>query len=91
LSCRSLFAFYAIAKGAHTMKFGGDCHSVKDTTFDVFFSRDGLALNDFSTYGVSSYKFAGNPNSPSVLPFEDLIWGAQGVVANSNDFRHLKN
>ena len=65
------------------MKFGGEYHSVKDSSFDDFFSRDGLSLNDFSTYGAPSYNFAGNPNSPSVLGFEDLVWGAQGAVANS--------
>jgi len=76
---------YTIVKGAHTIKLGGEYHSVKDTSFDDFFSRDGLTLNDFSTYGAPSYNFAGNPNSPTVLPFEDLIWGAQGSVANSSE------
>jgi hypothetical protein len=74
---------YTIVKGAHTMKFGGEYHSVKDTSFDDFSSRDLLALNDFTDYQALSYNFAGDPKSPSVLPFEDLIWGAQGAVANS--------
>jgi hypothetical protein len=74
---------YSIVKGAHAVKFGGEFHSVKDTSFDDFSSRDLLSLNDFSTYGTPSYNFAGDPNSPSVLPFEDLVWGAQGAVANS--------
>jgi outer membrane receptor protein involved in Fe transport len=29
--------------------------------------------------------FAGDPNSPSVLSFQDLIWGAQGSVAETTE------
>jgi hypothetical protein len=74
---------YTIQKSSHTIKFGGEYRSVKDSSYNDFDSRDLLSLDDFFTYGASSYNFAGNPNSPTVLAFEDLIWGAQGAVANA--------
>jgi hypothetical protein len=73
---------FSLVKGAHTFKFGGEYRDVKDASFDNFSSRDDLSLNTYSTYGASSYNIA-NPNSPNVLAFEDLVWGAQGSVANS--------
>ncbi len=73
---------FSLVKGAHTIKFGGDYRGVKDTSFDNFSSRDALSLNTYSTYGAPSYNFA-NPDSPSYTTFEDLVWGAQGSVANS--------
>jgi hypothetical protein len=88
LSSTLLFAdTYSVVKGAHSIKFGGEWRSVKDNSYDNFFSREQLALNAYSTYGISSYNFAGNPNSPSLLNFEDLIWGAQGAVANDNEYQ----
>jgi Carboxypeptidase regulatory-like domain len=76
---------YSIVKGSHSIKFGGEYRDVKDSSFDNFSSRDLLALNDYSTYGAPSYAFNGDPNSPSLLSFEDLVWGAQGAVANSSE------
>lgn len=77
---------FTMVKGAHTMKFGGEYRSVKDTSYDDFDSRDLLSLNDYEGSDINqaqSYNFAGNPNSPTLQSFEDLIWGAQGVVANA--------
>ena len=65
------------------MKFGGEYRSVKDSSYDNFSSRNLLSLNNYSTYGASAYNFAGDPNSPSLINFQDLIWGAQGSVANT--------
>jgi hypothetical protein len=59
---------------------------VKDNNYDNFFSRDLLSLNNFQTYGIPSYNIA-NPNSPSVLDFEDLVWGATGAVANASEYQ----
>ena len=77
---------FSITKGAHSIKFGGEFRSVKDNNYDNFSSRDLLSLNVYGTFpGVDSYayKFAGNPDSPSIRDFQDMIWGAQGVVANN--------
>ena len=78
---------YSVVKGAHSIKFGGEWRSVKDGSYDNFFSREQLALNAYSTYGDPSYTFAGNPASPSLTSFEDLVWGAQGAVANDNEYQ----
>jgi Carboxypeptidase regulatory-like domain/TonB dependent receptor len=84
LSSTLLFAdTYSIVKGSHSWKFGGEYRSVKDTSYDNFSSRNLISTNTFSTYGAPAYNFAGNPDSPSVRSFEDLIWGAQGSVANA--------
>jgi Carboxypeptidase regulatory-like domain len=86
LSSTLLFAdTYSITKGAHSIKVGGEFRSVKDGSYDNFASRDLLSLNNFTNYGAEAYAFAGNPNSPSLLSFEDLIWGAQGSVANATE------
>ena len=74
---------FSVTKGAHSMKFGGEYRSVKDNNYDNFYSRDLLSLNTFGDFGIPSYNFNGNPDSPSVSPFEDLVWGAQGGVANN--------
>lgn len=82
LSSTLMFAdTYSVLKGTHSMKFGGEYRSVKDNSYDNFYSRDLLSLNDYSTYLAPSYTF--NSNSPSYLPFEDMVWGAQGAVANA--------
>jgi hypothetical protein len=83
LSSTLLFAdTYSLVKGRHSMKFGGEYRSVKDSSYNNFSSRNLLSLNNYSTYGAEAYQFAGDPNSPSVLGFQDLVWGAQGSVAN---------
>lgn len=77
---------FSVTRGAHTLKFGGEYRSVKDTNYDNFSSRDLLSLNVYSDFpgpDADAYKFNGNPNSPSIRSFQDLIWGAQGVVANN--------
>jgi Carboxypeptidase regulatory-like domain len=86
LSSTLLFAdTYSITKGAHSIKVGGEYRSVKDGNYDNFASRDLISLNNFTNYGASAYNFAGDPNSPSILSFQDLIWGAQGSVANATE------
>ena len=88
LSSTLLFAdTFSITKGAHSLKFGGEFRSVKDSNFDNFFSRNLLDLSVYSNNNASAYNFAGNPNSPSFLTFQDLIWGAQGAVANSSEYQ----
>ncbi|MDW5265601.1 MULTISPECIES: TonB-dependent receptor [Acidobacteriaceae] len=74
---------FSVTKGAHSMKFGGEYRSVKDNNYDNFDSRDLLSLNGFGDFQIPSYNFAGNPDSPSLPGFEDLVWGAQGGVANN--------
>jgi hypothetical protein len=78
---------FTVTHGAHTMKFGGEYRSVKDNNYDNFDSRDLLTLNDNSVYGADAYTFAGNPDSPSRTGFEDMIWGAQGAVANNSEYQ----
>ncbi len=73
-------------KGAHSFKFGGDYRSVKDNNYDNFSSRDSLSLNNYATYGATSYALA-NPKSSSLLSFEDLVWGATGAVANASEYQ----
>jgi Carboxypeptidase regulatory-like domain len=76
---------YSVVKGRHSMKFGGEYRSVKDSNYDNFSSRNLLALNNYTQFNAQAYQFAGDPNSPSFAPFQDLIWGAQGSVANSSE------
>ncbi|MEO6910880.1 MAG: TonB-dependent receptor [Edaphobacter sp.] len=75
---------FTYTKGAHSLKFGGEYRSVKDNNFDNFSSRNLLSLDTFTVFGYPSYSFA-NHHSPSVRDFEDLVWGAQGGVANSTE------
>ena len=72
-----------VVKGAHSVKFGGEFRNVKDTSYDDFFSREGLALTNFTDFGASSYVYNGPATSPNLLPFEDMVWGATGAIANS--------
>jgi hypothetical protein len=77
---------FSLTKGAHSIKFGGEFRSVKDTNYDNFSSRDLLSLNvygDFPGPDAYAWNFAGNPDSSSIRSFQDLIWGAQGLVANN--------
>ncbi len=78
---------FSVVKAAHSIKFGGEFHSIKDASFDNFFSREQITLNDYSTYGSDAYTFAGLSTSPSYATFQDLVFGRQGVVANSNEFQ----
>jgi hypothetical protein len=79
---------FSYTKGRHSMKFGGEYRSVKDNNFDNFSSRNLLSLNAFDDYTdadgnpVPAYNFA-NPDSPTYRSFENLIYGAQGVVAQT--------
>ena len=83
LSSTLLFAdTYTLVKGRHSLKFGGEFRSVKDNSFDNFSSRAALTLDNYTNFQASAYNFAGDPNSPSLPNFEDLVWGAQGSVAN---------
>lgn len=75
-----------VSLGAHALKFGGEFRSVKDSNYDNFYSRDGLTLNNYYNYGAESYNYA-SPNSPALLDFEDLVWGATGAVANSFEYQ----
>ncbi|GGG67406.1 TonB-dependent receptor [Edaphobacter dinghuensis] len=88
LSSTLLFAdTFTLTKGAHSMKFGGEYRSVKDTNYDDFSSRDALTFDNYSNFQAKSYTF--NGPDPSLSPvgsqFEDLIWGAQGVVSNNTE------
>ncbi len=76
---------FAVTKGAHSMKFGGEYRSVKSNSFNDFHSRNLLLLNNYSIFGYPSYNFNGSHTSPTATAFEDLIWGAQGAVANSSE------
>jgi hypothetical protein len=78
---------YSLVRGAHSMKFGGEYHSVKDSNYDNFYSREQITLNAYSTYGADAYTFAGNPNSPSYTSFQDIVFGRQGAVANVNEYQ----
>jgi hypothetical protein len=72
-----------IVKGAHSVKFGGEFRNVKDTNFDDFSSRQAITLDNFTNYGASSYTYNGPADSQNLLPFEDLVWGPTGAIANS--------
>lgn len=86
LSSTLLFAdTFTVTKGSHTFKVGGEYRSVKDNNFANFSSRYTLTLDNFTASNAYAYNFAGNPSSPSVTSFEDLIWGAQGAVANDSE------
>ncbi len=86
LSSTLLFAdTFSVTKGAHSLRFGGEFRSVKDSNFDDFYSRNLLSLNDYSTYAAPAY--TSNVNAPSYTTLQDLIWGAQGAVANSSEYQ----
>jgi hypothetical protein len=72
-----------VVKGAHSVKFGGEFRNVKDTNFDNFSSREALGLTNFTDFGASSYVYNGPADSQNLLPFEDMVWGATGAIANS--------
>ena len=76
---------YSIVKGRHSMKFGGEYRNVRSSSFDNFSSRNLLALNNYTQFQAQAYNFAGGNLSPSQETFQDLIWGAQGSVANSSE------
>lgn len=76
-----------VTKGAHSMKFGGEYHSVKDNNFDNFYSREQIALNDYSTYGSPAYNYGGPEDSASYTPFQDLVFGRQGAIANIFEYQ----
>ncbi len=86
LSSTLLFAdTFTYTRGAHSLKFGGEYRSVKDNNFDNFNSRNALLFDNFTIFGYPSYSFYGSHTSPSAQGFEDLVWGAQGAVANSSE------
>ena len=74
---------YSIVKGKHSLKFGGEFRNVKDSSFDDFSSRLAITLNNYSNFAAPAWNYAGDPNSPGLLNFEDYVWGAQGVVSNN--------
>jgi hypothetical protein len=77
-------------RGAHTLKFGGEWRDVKDSSYDNFYSREQLALNLYSTFfdpTIVSYAYQGDPNSDAFSTFEDLVFGAQGAVANEYEYQ----
>lgn len=76
---------FSLTRGAHSIKFGGEFRNVKDSSFDNFSSRDLLSLDDFTEYNTPSY--VSDPNAPSYLNLQDLIWGAQGAVANNSEYQ----
>ena len=75
----------SVTRGAHSIRFGGEFRNVKDSSFDNFYSRNLLSLNDYGDYNVPAYN--SNPNAPSYLNLQDLVWGAQGAVANSSEYQ----
>ena len=90
-STLSLADTFSIVKGAHSIKFGGEYRDVKDKSYDNFSSRNLLSTDNFTNYGASAYTFDNNPNSTNILPFEDLIWGAQGSVATTSENQFFTN
>ncbi|HZY62863.1 MAG TPA: TonB-dependent receptor [Edaphobacter sp.] len=76
---------FSVTKGAHTWKFGGVFRSVKDNSYTNFNSRNTLTFDNYTNFVYSAYNFNGNPDSPSVRTFEDMVWGAQGVVSNTSE------
>ncbi|HEX6773236.1 MAG TPA: carboxypeptidase regulatory-like domain-containing protein, partial [Acidobacteriaceae bacterium] len=72
-----------VVKGAHSIKFGGEFRNVKDTNYDNFSSREAIALTNFTDYGAPAYVYNGDINSADALPFEDMVWGATGAIAQS--------
>jgi hypothetical protein len=71
---------FTLTKGRHSLKFGGDFRNVKDSNYDNFSSRAALTLDNYLNFNASAYTFNGSPDSTEA--FQDLIWGAQGSVAN---------
>ena len=71
---------FSITKGRHSIKFGGDFRNVKDSDYDNFSSRAALSLDNYLNFNASAYNYTGAPDSTEA--FQDLIWGAQGSVAN---------
>ena len=98
LSSTVLFAdTFGMTKGTHSIKFGGEYRSVKDNSFDNFSSRNSLSLNVFDGYtnaagnSVPAYAFAGDPNSSNYSTFQNLVYGAQGLVASTSENQFFTN
>ncbi len=73
--------------GAHTMKFGGEWRDIKDSSDDNFYQREQLALNVNSDFGIDAYTYNGDPNQASYSTFEDMVFGAQGAIANEYEYQ----
>ena len=73
---------FAFTKGKHSIKFGGEFRSIKSNNSANFSSRSLLDLSVWSNFNADAYNFQ-NTDSPSYPTFENLIWGAQGVVATN--------
>jgi len=78
---------YSLTRGSHSLKFGGEFRSVKDADYDNFYSRNSLTFDNYENFGANSYAFGGPDGSPDQLAFEDLIWGATGVVSNTSEYQ----
>ena len=75
---------FALTKGKHSIKFGGEFRSIKSNNSANFSSRNLLGLSVWSDFNADAYNFQ-NTDSPSYPSFENLIWGAQGVVAETSE------
>lgn len=78
---------FTIVKSSHSIKFGGEFHSVKSNNYDNFFSREQLTTSVSSDYGYDAYAFNGNTDSPNYLTFQDLVFGRQGAISNANEYQ----
>ncbi len=87
LSSTILFAdTLSKTRGRHSIKVGGEFRSVKDNSFDNFSSRNLLSLNVYDNTNANAYAFADpDPNSVGLPTFENLVWGAQGAVGQSQE------
>ncbi len=74
---------FTIVKGAHSIKFGGDFRSVKDNNYASFSSRNLQSLNQWDDSGADAYTF--DQNSVAYPTFENMIWGAQGALAETTE------
>lgn len=75
---------FSLTKGRHSLKFGGEFRSVKSNNSANFGSRNLLGLSVWDDFTADAYAFE-NRESPSYPSFENLVWGAQGVVSNSTE------
>ena len=57
---------FSLTKGAHSIKFGGEFRSVKDSNYSNFSSREALTLNQYSQTQTPAYTFAGSQKLPQL-------------------------
>jgi len=77
-------------RGAHSIKFGGELRSVKDNDYDDFNSRMSYDFKNSSALGFDAWTDT-DTESASYYNFQDLVFGAQGVLESANEYQFFNS